>query len=255
MREPIFKKLPRIKTVFLFLTVFVLTSLTAISDEFRIIPRSEWGARSPRKDISKYQDYGYEVPKYTSIVIHSTSQSSYPGKLEPLKIQLYQMFKSGFSDIGYNYIIDKKGRIYAGRSLEYVPSHAGQSEEANENNDIFFDPDFGSIGIAFSSNDQALTDAQVNAAKWLVEYLMEEHPISKLITHADVKYELEDLGLTPIGEYDAHQCPGAMTVDQVIDIQSVTGLPFNEKRFREMFKALEEVENHLHEDHDHEDDE
>lgn len=83
----------------------------AVSPPFGITLRSSWGARAP-KDTS----YGTTVK--LAVVHHSDSGNNYsaaevPGILR--SIQAFHMDGRGWSDIAYNFVVDKFGGIWEGR--------------------------------------------------------------------------------------------------------------------------------------------
>ena len=95
----------------------LLLTILAFADDasFAIISRADWGARPWQQDISTYTEYGIQTPDYTSIVLHVTSMGQGSGNEEAQRIQSYHMNIRGFSDIGYNFLIDSSGNIYEGR--------------------------------------------------------------------------------------------------------------------------------------------
>jgi len=205
--------------------------------EPRIVSRAEWGARPPRDDISTYAQYGLERPAYTRIVLHVTSMGYGEGVAEAKRIQDYHMDERAFSDIGYNYLIDSAGTIFEGRSLDYVPSHAGRSIEGDARHDITLDPDYQSIGIVFSADtNQPLAPAQVESGIRLVKYLEKVHPIDSVITHTEVKQLLLSRGLTPQQDFAPQQCPGPGSVEQMIAIRRAVDAKFDATAYRLLFQ-------------------
>ncbi|MHC0432164.1 peptidoglycan recognition protein family protein [Streptomyces sp. O3] len=71
-----------------------------------IISRSSWGARPARAVV--------KVPasERTGFVVH---YSSGPPSQTVRQIQNYHMDSQGWSDIGYNFLVDRGGRVYQGR--------------------------------------------------------------------------------------------------------------------------------------------
>lgn len=94
-----------------------VTSTTAVADAavtppFGIGLRSSWGARPPK-------DTGYGTTVKLAVVHHSDSPNSYspadvPGILR--SIQAYHMDTRGWSDIAYNFVVDKFGGVWEGRA-------------------------------------------------------------------------------------------------------------------------------------------
>lgn len=233
--------LRKMKNLFSALTCLVLVVLPAALDAANepvptIVSREAWGARAPRPDISTWERYGLERPDYTRVVLHVTSMGHGQGAAEMKRIQNFHMDDRGFSDIGYNYLIDSAGTIYEGRSLDYVPSHAGRSVEGDTQHDITLDPDYRSIGIVFSADtDEALTRAQVEAAVRLVDYLKSRHPIETIVTHTEVKAWLIARGLTPHHDFDPERCPGSGSIEQMVEIRRRVDPRFDPSAYRKLF--------------------
>lgn len=82
-----------------------------------IIKRADWGARSPRSR------YTTTWAKRTEFVVH---YSEGPTSQTPRQIQNFHMDDAGhrWPDIGYNFLVDTKGRIYEGRGWLVVGAHA-----------------------------------------------------------------------------------------------------------------------------------
>lgn len=148
-------------------------------DPAGVIPRSDWGAKESYRylsnndkeavlvdiDDSVYEQFADEL-KFSRVVEESDSGKEYKWPLQyPEKVSkiiihhtattkdlndpeqairdiyYYHSVTKGWGDIGYNYIIDKKGKIYEGRygGEGVVGAHAGLSNT-------------GSIGIAVLGN-------------------------------------------------------------------------------------------------------
>jgi len=255
-----------------FIFLFLLNSsfLFAQQDQNipKIITRAEWGARpvitketiteadklKGAGPITDYSDYGIQIPPYKRVILHNVNMMYEDGKdikgcgVEQAQyLQNYEMDDGDVkADLGYNFIIDRCGNIYEGRSLNYFPSHAGATVEAVTRHDLTKDPDYGSIGIAFIGySESSFTVEQVNSAKLLIKYLIECYGINKILTHAEVKTQLEDgtlLGekLTPKSIYDAERNPGKETVDEIIEIRTYFrdnfSIPFDEEQYLMLFE-------------------
>jgi hypothetical protein len=93
-----------------------------------IILRSQWGAAKPT-DCSN----GTYGPSTKGAIIHHTVGSNSYSKGESAKIvratQAYHMKSRGWCDIGYNFLVDKYGQIFEGRSggisRQVWAAHAG----------------------------------------------------------------------------------------------------------------------------------
>lgn len=92
------------------------TGLVAASaSQPNIILRKDWGAKKPTK--CSFGTYG---PRTRGAVIHHTVGSNDYKKSESAKIvratQAYHMNSRDWCDIGYNFLVDKYGQIFEGRS-------------------------------------------------------------------------------------------------------------------------------------------
>lgn len=81
----------------------------------KIISRADWGARRPRA-----RDFTNWSQRREFVVHHSEGPISQSVR----SIQDFHMDGRGWSDIGYNFLVDHKGRIYAGRGWLVVGAHA-----------------------------------------------------------------------------------------------------------------------------------
>ena len=105
----------------------------------RIISRSEWGARAPRS-VQRVA-----ASKREAVMAHySTGEELNVGKSGVddwlRSIQRYHMDTHGWSDIGYNYMIDRFGRVYEGRGWDVLGAHAANNNTPN-------------IGVCFLGDD------------------------------------------------------------------------------------------------------
>ena len=80
-----------------------------------IIGRSTWGARAPRNRNTTTWAHR------TEFVVH---YSDGPTSQTPRNIQNFHMDTRGWSDIAYNFLVDKTGKIYEGRGWLTVGAHA-----------------------------------------------------------------------------------------------------------------------------------
>ncbi len=83
----------------------------------RILSRGEWGADESLNDQCWPPIYGRSARMV--FVHHTVNSNSYPasdGKAIVRAIHAYHTQSRGWCDIGYNYLIDKYGRVYEGRA-------------------------------------------------------------------------------------------------------------------------------------------
>lgn len=119
----------------------------------QFVSREEWNAR-PSKSTIPTTTWG----KRTGFVVHHTAADD---DQKVRDIQNYhmtsdQLADGGWKDIGYNFLIDKQGRIYEGVGWTKIGAHVAGHNTAN-------------IGVCMIGNFQnALpTDAAMDALRWL----------------------------------------------------------------------------------------
>jgi peptidoglycan hydrolase-like protein with peptidoglycan-binding domain len=83
--------------------------------QIEIVPRVQWGAR-PARAISRV-----ESSARTGFTVH---YSAGPPTQTPQQIQNYHMDSNGWDDIGYNFLVDRAGRVYEGRGWNIQGAHA-----------------------------------------------------------------------------------------------------------------------------------
>ncbi|MGW5876713.1 peptidoglycan recognition protein family protein [Nocardiopsis terrae] len=93
-------------------------------------------------------------PKRTGFTVHYSSGS--PSQA-PRQIQDFHMDGRGWSDVGYNFLVDRRGRIYEGRGWTVVGAHAAPHNVSH-------------IGVCFIGRDGDAT----NAAKASIRALYDE---------------------------------------------------------------------------------
>lgn len=169
----------------------------------QIVPRAEWDP-APRQAGTRYRGRLKEL--LTTIVVHHSDFLEPPG---PLGIKQYHLEVSGFSDIGYHFVIAPDGTVYEGRPLDRMGAHAGVTREAARG-DKAKDPDWGAIGIVLDGyfGEELPPEPQRAALLRLIDELRARFPrIERVIGHREVRRELV-LGkkLTAVGEPTV--CPG-----------------------------------------------
>ncbi|MFC9938757.1 N-acetylmuramoyl-L-alanine amidase [Nocardiopsis alba] len=112
-----------------------------------IIGRSDWGARSPRDrtTVSWSQRTGFTV-----------HYSAGPTSQTPRQIQDFHMDSNGWADIGYNFLVDRSGKIYEGRGWTVVGAHAAPHNTSH-------------IGVCFIGRDGDAGKAAKNAIRSLYD--------------------------------------------------------------------------------------
>lgn len=113
----------------------------------KIITRAEWGARAPRE----IHTVDRSLRRYT-ITHHSGANE----KQTVRSIQNYQMDTRGWSDIGYNFLVDVAGRAYEGRGWNRLGTHT-----------VGFNT--SGIAICMIGENQDVTEAAKDAIRWLAD--------------------------------------------------------------------------------------
>ncbi|GAB3209828.1 hypothetical protein GCM10027294_25770 [Marinactinospora endophytica] len=112
-----------------------------------IISRSQWGARAPRSR----QTVSWSAR--TEFVVH---YSAGPPSQTPRQIQAFHMDSNGWSDVGYNFLVDTDGKVYEGRGWLVVGAHAAPRNTQG-------------IGVCFIGGNGDATPAARNAIRALYD--------------------------------------------------------------------------------------
>lgn len=175
-----------------------------------IVTRAEWGC--PDGATTSHGEPSYTL--VTHLVLHHTGTSNLaPDPIAVVRsIWNYHVFANGWSDIGYNYLIDRTGNIYEGR--------AGGDDVIGAH---FICANEGTCGIGligtFVENDPAPASQAISALEDLLAWLCERNSIDPLSSkfHAPSQLELPSIcghldGNDASPESDAcpknTQCPG-----------------------------------------------
>jgi hypothetical protein len=182
-------------------------------ESLTVIPRSQWGAAEP--DLNAPAEHGlydaqnnpdgwmvYSRPLsqiLTTIVVH---HSALPVTDGPYQIQQKHMRDKGYADIGYHFVIDEAGRIYAGRKLDVRGAHTGGHNT-------------GTVGIVLLGNFEETqpTAAQWTSLKMLVARLASDYGIKYLAGHGDF-------------QPDETVCPGRNLEVRLPDLAAELGMTF-----------------------------
>lgn len=111
-----------------------------------------------------------------------------------------------FSDIAYHFVITSDGSIFEGRPITHMGTHAGKIIE----NNIYLDPDYGSIGIVLLGSFDKIEpyECQMESLIALLNWLKFEYwiPNSRIFYHREIKCFVESLGLH--SKSKDKTCPG-----------------------------------------------
>ena len=160
--------------------------VSAASSQPTIIPRAAWGAdESLRFDDQGLEPWPEVFQPVQKIVIHHTAGPNYdPNPAATMRsIMRYDAITKGWTDIGYNFLIDSGGRIYEGRhSRTYAPGEIPTGEDAagllvTGAHALEFNS--GVIGIAMMGTftNQDLTPAARASLEKLIAWESERHGI------------------------------------------------------------------------------
>lgn len=99
-----------------------------------VLPRSAWRAATPdRRRLTPTSGRWRRITVHHSameaVSLRGATQSASAATLAG--IQDHHMRTNGWGDIGYHFLIDPQGRIFAGRSLQWQGAHAGGLNGSN----------------------------------------------------------------------------------------------------------------------------
>ncbi|MEU5159698.1 N-acetylmuramoyl-L-alanine amidase, partial [Streptomyces sp. NPDC020875] len=109
--------------------------------------RAQWGARPP-KEVTRVP-----LSSRTGFTVHYSAGAA---TQTVRQIQNYHMDSRGWSDIGYNFLVDRDGRIFEGRGWDVVGAHATGHNNTH-------------IGVCFIGEDGDATPRALSAIRALYE--------------------------------------------------------------------------------------
>lgn len=108
---------------------------------FTIRPRKAWGARAASSIVTQPR------ASVSTLVVHHTAgkaaASLHDAINEMQSIQRQHIITNGWSDIGYNFVIDRRGRVWEGRGYDRVGAHTK-------------DHNTGTVGVSFMGNYETI---------------------------------------------------------------------------------------------------
>jgi hypothetical protein len=135
-----------------------------------LLPRQRWSARAPRAAGLLPLGKAYRLTLHHSdVLMRSDGERATAAQI--YAIQEHHVGREGWSDIGYHFLIDRAGRIWEGRSLQWQGAHAG-----GDNNK-------GNIGVCLlgrfvrGSGGQEPSPAQLAALERMLRHLCQAHSI------------------------------------------------------------------------------
>lgn len=160
--------------------------VSAASSQPTIISRAAWGAdESLRFDDQGLEPWPEVFQHVQKIVIHHTAGPNYdPNPAATVRsIMRYDAITKGWTDIGYNFLIDSGGHIYEGRhSRTYAPGEIPTGEDAAGllvTGAHAYEFNSGVIGIAMMGTftNQDITPAARASLEKLIAWESERHGI------------------------------------------------------------------------------
>ncbi len=186
-----------------------------------IITRAQWGADESLRDGEP--DYGDTIKM--GFVHHTDSSNSYSSAQAPAMVRSVYAFHTqsrGWSDIGYNFIADKFGRVFEGRyggvDKPVIGAHTGG-----------FNTDTFAVSLLGNYSSAAPTSAQLAALQRMFAWKLGLHyvnPLGKttMTSRGGSKYpEGQQVTLNNVsGHRDAGltACPGQQTYNRLPTIRS-----------------------------------
>lgn len=98
-----------------------------------IVERSQWGARSPKCTISYMSALNRAVIHHTADSGQYRSTGLSYSKANVRGVQNYHMDVQGWCDVGYHFLVDKYGYIFAGRYNSAYAKPRGAHDAVNYN--------------------------------------------------------------------------------------------------------------------------
>src|SRR5690606_21060110 len=142
------------------------------------IPRTRWAKASPiAARLSPMNGIKRITVSHEAMLpVTFTDMSSTAARLEPILTPHLNRMKAG--DIRYHFIIDRAGRVWEGRPIQYQGAHAGGANNLNN------------LGIMLLGNfdQQSPTDAQMAALVQTVRTFRRTYgvPMNQIFTHQEL---------------------------------------------------------------------
>jgi len=160
-----------------------------------LVARTRWGAQPPNPRLldPAADPWRWITVHHSAMPGHRPASLALEDSAAALReIQAAHMNGEGFGDIGYHYLIDGAGRVFAGRDLRYQGAHAG--DEANR----------GNLGICLLGNfEEERPTAQALAS------------LDALIAEFSERYHIPPGHVKPHGYWKSTACPGRHLLDHL----------------------------------------
>jgi hypothetical protein len=148
-----------------------------------LLSRESWHAAPARNKLMVPMTPIDRLTVHHSAMLAESGSPAESGALMR-SIQKTHMGANGWGDIGYHFVIDREGRVWEGRSLDWQGAHAGNPTTNR-----------GNIGICLlgnfvpSSNGQSPSPSQLRALQGLIAVLCDRYRIAPdhILTHREIK--------------------------------------------------------------------
>ena len=224
------------------------TFTTASTDDRvppRIVTREQWDADESYRFDSYGEIWPPEYEKVHHVIIHHTDTPTYQDPLVAIRsIYYYHAVDQGWGDIGYNYLVDRNGRIYEGR-------YGGQNVIGGHS----YEYAVGSSGISIIGDYQSVKESDLAKAglvaivSWVARDLdpygrrdfLEAPNLPVICAHRDVNstacpgdmlyYDIPEIRSLVAATLDSGSLetnnPGGIAVRDRVVVQTDDGSPLN----------------------------
>jgi len=133
----------------------------------KIVSRAEWKARPAKSKSRLHPD------RVSKFILHHTT-GTYGGTETVRNIQRFHQDTRGWADIGYNFLVSPRGKVYEGRGWEWRGAHA-----RGHNSD--------SVGVAYiGDGKKGIPDAAKTSILNLLQEAQERFGALDRMAHRDV---------------------------------------------------------------------
>lgn len=180
-----------------------------------IVSRGEWGAlpvdhdaRNERgyyeRDLNPFGWYVYAGDlrdSYQTLVVHHSAFYKASGRATLLEVQRLHRWDRGWADVGYHFMLDGDGAIYAGRDLAVRGAHTQGRNTSSAGVCLLGD-------FRYRAPSPAQWDALIALGRWLVAELELTH----IAAHSQFN--------------EGTVCPGARVIEQLSALAEILGVGY-----------------------------
>lgn len=176
------------------------TTATPVAGGLTVIARDSWTRTGPtRSKVNAMNGISKLTIHHEGwTAINFTDESTTAARIEKIR-QYHTGPDRGWGDIGYHYIVDRAGRVWEGRPVQYQGAHVSQNNEHN-------------VGILVLGNfdKQAPSNAQLKVLYDAVSVLSKQHSIKSAMVRSHQ-------------EITSTECPGKNMQNQMNGIRRYVG--------------------------------